>query len=109
MSFTAKELETALINYKDDNDIDRYELWCGEIEEVVLEGIGTAKFVEETGHDGDGKYMGSIWRVGDRHFAKGGIYSSWDSSEWDGDFEEVVADTKVVEIWKNIETGFEIG
>ena len=78
--------------------------WYGDGNKVIeLEEIGTLEFVETTPEDpGDGKWMGSIWKLNDQYFCQDGYYSSWDSSEFDGAFREVKQKEVKVIRWVDI-------
>lgn len=76
--------------------------------EIELPGLGKIEFYDTIGGEGDGKYWGAIWKLGDRFFVKDGYYSSWDSSEFDGNFHEVEEKEVVRKVWFNKGTDQEV-
>lgn len=118
MSATAKQVEGALnkwiesqpqhqvTNYRGNKEMVPFSFdWYGdETKKVELEGLGTLEFVTMTPDDpGDGKFFGSVWKLGDQYFCQGGYYSSWDSSEFDGSFNEVRPAEQKVTVWENVQ------
>ena len=118
-TFTAEQLEAAiegLVNLNDkfpelpiDVSVSRYSLWEEGTYPIVFKQIGEDKnvavYVEEHfgGEEGGDHGMYTVLRVGygedKRCFMKTGEYNSWDSSEWDGSFDEVVPEEVKVIQW----------
>lgn len=104
----------------------RYEFWEGSVSykdgkilywnlpkeergKIDLGELGVLEYMRTVPNDpGDGKYWGSLWKLGEQYFIKDGFYSSWDSSEFDGDFHEVRKGDRVAESWHDIFTGEEV-
>lgn len=94
MSFTVKELESALTQWEEQIGENRnlfMDMWYEENMEGLpnLEGIGQLEFVDSGGGEGDGAEIWVVIKIGNRYFRKTGYYSSWGSDEMDGDLEEV--------------------
>ena len=124
MSFTAKELEEALMkvktadrdfpDYPVRNDLEEdYRMWSEENFPMTLTQVGEEKNVTVYckdffgGEEGGDHAMyiilstGSTYSNTDRYFEKTGEYNSWDSSYWDGGFTEVVQEKIEKTIWVN--------
>lgn len=69
---------------------------------ISIEGTDVpVKFVEgETGGEGSGEYCYVILRVGEQYFRKEGYYSSYNGTDWDGDFDEVEPYQKTITDYK---------
>lgn len=116
MSVTAHKVEQALDKwiksqpqveeeyYNRKQMADFYFDWYGDNNpRVELDGLGMLEFVETTPEDpGDGKYFGSVWKLGNQYFVKDGYYSSWDSSEFDGAFHEVKQAEVKQTVWVSV-------
>jgi hypothetical protein len=110
MSFTAKELEQAIMDKYDELERD----WKGEVFQDIwdeefdpkelgkLEGIGIVELEENSGGQGDGAPTELILKVGDRYFEVNGYYSSWDSSRMDGELYEVKAKEVTIKRYERI-------
>ena len=66
-----------------------------------IPGLGTVVLVEHLGgHEDDGSYTHLIFRISDgdgetdSYYRKTGSYDSWDGTDWDGPFEEVISKTR---------------
>jgi len=105
--FTRRQLEIACLQYEDD---DGYEFFDAikEKKSIDLGELGIVRYVEDHrpsgdyDEDHDGEYIDVIFRIGERHFRKSGVYSSWDSDDWDGPFEEVTEARIQRTEWVNI-------
>lgn len=109
MTFTAADLDKAIDNIEQEvieEKTGHYSLWeylsTGEPFEHDLEGIGTLKDNDHGGAFHDGGTIYAIISVGDRLFRKEGRYSSWDSSYWDGNLEEVEQFERTVTDYRTI-------
>lgn len=74
---------------------------------VTLDGIGTAKMVEQFGGEGGGDKYWFILSVTDadgneRLFRRNGWYASFDGGYYEGPTEEVVEATETVKVYKAI-------
>lgn len=87
MSFTAKELYTEINDAYTENDffLDAYYEEVAELETP----LGKVVVEDVQGGEGDGAPIHVIIKVGERYFQMDGYYSSWDSSEMDGELFEV--------------------
>lgn len=122
MSFTAQELEEALQKVQQaDRDFPEhplrvglesdYELWDESPYPLTLTQVGDQKnvtvYCEEYfgGEEGGDHAMYIILRTGStyndtaRYFQKTGEYNSWDTSYWDGAFQEVQSEKVEKTIW----------
>lgn len=113
MSYTAKELEEATIeffNTTDDSD-DYGNVWgwfkseggWGE-EDTYLDvpGFGKLKYEDSFGGEGQGDDYWVVVKLEDRYFRVNGWYSSWEGGELDGTLEEVTPkEVKVIE-WETV-------
>jgi len=78
--------------------------------EIELPQVGKIEFIETIPDDpGDGQFWGAVWKLGDRYFVKAGYYSSWDSSEFDGEFYEVEQRQVMKTVWFQKGTDVEVG
>ncbi len=112
--YTRAELEKAILNMEFDDEYTSFydeikvSRWDKDKEKSIeIPGIGDAQFVDSTGgYEDEGSYMDVVFKINsdgrDRFFRKTGTYDSWDSSEWDGAFEEVKEKTSTKIIWVNI-------
>jgi hypothetical protein len=107
--FRRSDVELACLKYEDEEEM--YDFFDGikEKKQIQLEGIGLAEYVEDhrperewADDDVDGEYIDVIFKIGDRYFRKSGTYSSWDSDEWDGPFEEVTPAKVQRTEWVNV-------
>lgn len=113
MEPTAKQLEEFISKHfekqEKKNDYYEYSFWEGEYPELETP-WGKLEFVETyPDSPGDGRFWGSVWKLGDRFFIQGGYYSSWDSSEFDGEFEEVEQRPKEIMVYYRKGSNYEIG
>lgn len=118
-TFTPEQLEAEIVKLqslsKEFPDfpvvIDRsyYDLWDEETFPVTFKQVGEDKnvtvYCEDHfgGEEGGDHRMYTVLRVGYgddiRYFEKNGEYNSWESSEWDGGFYEVVPEEVTVKQW----------
>lgn len=112
MTFTADDLnaaiETAYENLPDDEK-DYGDEWFAFAEggkyglDTLSTPLGQVNRVDSGPDDpGDGKAIWVVVRVGNRHFRKSGYYSSWDSSSYDGELEEVEPYEKTVTDYRKV-------
>lgn len=93
MSFTAKELDSIIADayeeqggeYAQEFFIDAYYGEVGELDTP----LGKVTVVDTSGGQGDGAPIAVVVEVQGRHFQMDGYYSSWESSEMDGELYEV--------------------
>ncbi len=109
MSFTLDEVRRAVSGFADTS-----EAWAGfrrallKDEAVLLHGVGHAQFVEETEAEYDSyddfinDRVNFVFKIGDRHFRKHGVQSSYEGVEWSLDLEEVKAMPVPKTIWQAV-------
>lgn len=123
MSFTAKELEDALLSVIDINkkypdlpvylNLNWWDVWGRSAYPLCLKTLGGEKGVwikhedsyvgEEDGQKETYVILSVVQGGHKRYFRKTGRYDSWDGTEWDGDFTEVVPQEVKVMTWKDKE------
>lgn len=124
MSFTARELEH-LIEDDETNGVDGlFYVYANGNEERLADryawselgwGVGVIRLngqeytwtaVKDIGGEGQGDYAAVIFAVetpeGRRLFRKEGYYSSYDGTDWDGDFAEVEEFEKTVTDYRKV-------
>jgi len=99
MTYTVEQVEEAIRAWEEAGDEDGYgygtdffdDIMWSPSDPIFLPILGEkAIHVErEGGSEGDGDHMHVVFRIGDQFFMKEGYHNSWDSNEWDGDFNEV--------------------
>jgi hypothetical protein len=110
MTKSAREVEDLLENAFDPETEDTgwggwVEFgWSGTKVRHVPE-LGDVKIVEDFGGEGQGDTRYLVFQVTDeegevRLFQKDGYYSSYNGSDWDGDFYEVVETKEIVTVYK---------
>ncbi|QLF83389.1 hypothetical protein SEA_NICEHOUSE_175 [Rhodococcus phage NiceHouse] len=113
MTITAKELrQLASIAWGEiDPDVgeDEYEDYepddypdvnWDEAEEMEIPGHGTLKLIGLFGGEGDGAEYFAIVQLGEQFFKIKTYYSSWDSTDWEADWYEVVPAQKTITVYK---------
>lgn len=116
---TVEQLEGAIEKWNDQTDHsftfgeygDMYEYKEDDVSEdwpfITLPELGIFEFIETTpDNPGDGHEWNAIWKLGDQFFMKEGYYSSWDSSEFDGELSECWASPVVTVEWGNKKPDF---
>lgn len=96
MSYTAKELEKAIVKaYEATNDDKDYgNVWESFKWEYTtsleVPSFGTVVYENSYGGEGCGDDYWVVVKLNDRYFRVSGYYDSWNGGELDGELEEVI-------------------
>lgn len=92
MSYTAQQVKDLIESSEVQGEpVSLIDFWYGEVSDVDIKNGPRITLVDTGGGEGDGAPIWIILSVGDQLFRANGYYSSWDSSEMDGQIEEVKA------------------